>query len=129
VPWRWRLSYQYATIMDRIHAGITPGVYSAFEGSTPHHEVKGGLGYSWGRLELDLLARYQSQFLDYRFVGGAYRPVPPSDYVTATAHAGYRPLEALYLGLTLEQLNQSTLYQRASVPVERRAIASATLRF
>jgi iron complex outermembrane receptor protein len=126
---RWRLSYQFATIHDHIDPDIAPGVYSAFQGSTPQSEVIGGLGYTFGPVELDTLARWQSSYIDYRLNGGVYGPVLVNNYLTMNARAGYHVLDELILAATAEQFNDASIFERASVAVDRRVILSATAQF
>ena len=64
---RWQASYAYAvttddTLLNRGGLITSPIDYGH---STPHHVVLGGLGYTRGRLEMDLLARWQSSYRDF----------------------------------------------------------------
>jgi len=94
--------------------------------------VIGGIGYSRGKWEVDMLGRWQSSYLDFRF--NANRTVvQPIDididsYVTLTARIGYRLSDNLSLALTAQQFNQSQLLETAGPPVEQRIIATVTVR-
>ena len=50
------------------------------------------------------------------------------NYVTLNARVGYRVTDWMLLALTAQQFNQSQLYETAGPPVERRIIASFSLR-
>jgi len=127
---RWNLGYQFALVNDHISGGVVSGVYSTFEKGTPRQVVDFGVGYTFGRWEFDALGRWQSKFTDFQIdAGGTYRPMAVSDYVTVNARGGCRVTENLTLSATVDQINQASLYQRAGLPVERRAIFAATARY
>jgi iron complex outermembrane receptor protein len=128
---RWSTSYAYAQITDHVYPSIAPGVYTTYNGGTPRHTFDLGLGYTLGRWEFDTQGRWQSAFQDWRFpdAEGLYYPVTVKAYLTSNARVGFRPVEYLTLALSAEQFNQERIYERASIPVERRFIASATVRF
>jgi len=99
--------------------------------SVPRHVLDGSLGYSWEKVELDLQARWQSSYLDYRPTGVSFylQPVEIQNYVTVNGRAAYKVTDKVTAALTVQQLNTSRLYQTAAPPVERRIIASLTARF
>jgi iron complex outermembrane receptor protein len=130
VPFRWNLSYSFATIKDSVYPTIAPGAYTSFSEGTPKHSVYAGIGYSFDRWDLDALARWQSAITDYRYNAVlGYAPVALKNYVTANLHVGYHLTDHLTLGATAEQFNQARIWERASVPDQRRFIASVTAQF
>jgi outer membrane receptor for ferrienterochelin and colicins len=96
----------------------------------PQHVVIGGIGYSTDRLELDLMARWQSSFLDFRTPDDTitYQPVTIRNYITMNARIGYRLTDNVTVALTAQQFNRSSLVETAGPPTERRIIASVTVR-
>jgi iron complex outermembrane receptor protein len=98
--------------------------------STPEHVVIGGIGYTRDRLELDLMARWQSSYLDFRLNPDrtALLAVNVDNYVTMNARVGYRLTDTVSLAVSAQQFNQSQLVETAGPPVERRIIASITVR-
>jgi outer membrane receptor for ferrienterochelin and colicins len=131
---RWNLSYSLAsttdhTILNRGPAPPTSVVH--FNRAAPEHVVIGGIGYSREKWELDMLARWQSSYIDFRTPDDAitYQPVVVSNYLTATARIGYRLTENVDLALTAQQLIRSRLIESAGPPVERRIIGTISAHF
>ncbi len=127
--WRWNVGYSWSTVHDHIYASVAPGAYSSFQHGTPVNAIDGGVGYTWGKLELDGKARFQTHWTDFQYnvAAGVYQPTVISDYVTANLHAGYHATDNVYLGATVEQMNRAEIQERASVPVERRFLVSLTV--
>jgi iron complex outermembrane receptor protein len=129
---RWQASYALAATTDHtvLNRGAAPSSIVSYARSTPAHVVIGGIGYSRDRLELDLLARWQASYLDFRLSPdrSALLPVDVDNFVTLNARIGYRLTDALSVALTAQQFNQSRLVETAGPPVERRVIASVTVR-
>jgi iron complex outermembrane receptor protein len=128
---RWQASYALAATTNHtvLNQGSMPSSIVAYAHSTPEHVAIGGIGYTWDRLELDLVARWQSSYLDFRLnpERTALLPVNVDNYVTMNARAGYRLTDAVSLAITAQQFNQSQLVETAGPPVERRIIASITV--
>jgi outer membrane receptor for ferrienterochelin and colicins len=131
--WRWNASYALAATTDHTDLGSEGSLVSTqlYARSAPEHVVIAGIGYSQDRWEADLMARWQSSFVDTRSVPG----LPPlelvvvNNYVLLNARVAYRLTDALTLAVVAQQLNAATLLTTAGVPMERRVIASATVRF
>ena len=130
---RWSASYALAATTNHTTLNTGPQATSPIDYamSAPRHIVTGGLGYNWERVELDVKARWQSSYMDYRPTGvGFYlQPVTVQNYVTVNARVAYKLTEQLTAALTAQQLNTARLYQTAAPPIERRIIASLTARF
>ena len=129
---RWNASYALAATTDHtvLNQGGMPSSIVEYAHSAPEHVVIGGIGYTWERLELDLMARWQSSYLDFRLNPDrtALLPVNVDNYVMMNARVGCRLTDSLSLALTAQQFNQSQLYETAGPPVERRIIASVSVR-
>jgi iron complex outermembrane receptor protein len=97
----------------------------------PENVVIGGIGYSRDKWEIDLQARWQSSFQDYQPIdsGFALQPVMVNNYVTMNGRIGYRLSDHVTLALAAQQFNVSRMYQTAAPPVERRVIATLTVRY
>ncbi|WP_165359709.1 hypothetical protein, partial [Lichenibacterium minor] len=89
------------------------------------------LGYSWGRFDVDLQARWQSEYQDFHTTATSFLPVPVkvADYVTADAHLAYHITDAVTASLTAQQFNAATQTETAGVPVERRIFAGVKADF
>ena len=128
----WNASYRLAGTTDHTMLNQVPPPSSIVEyaHSTPRHVVIGGIGYARDKLELDLMARWQSSYLDFRMNSQRtyLMPVEVDNYLTVNARVGYRVTERVTLGLTAQQFNQSQLIETAGPPVERRIIGSITVR-
>ena len=129
---RWQASYALAATTDHtvLNQGGMPSSIVEYAHSTPEHVVIGGIGYTRDRLELDLMARWQSSYLDFRLNPDrtALLPVNVDNYITLNARVGYRLTDAVSLAVSAQQFNQSRLVETAGPPVERRIIASITVR-
>ena len=129
---RWNASYAAVSTTDHtsLNRGPVPMSVVEYAHAAPRHVVIGGLGYTYEKLELDILARWQSAYLDYRVAPSrlAVTPVNVNNYVLLNARAGYHVTDNMTVALTVQQLNSPRLAQTAGPPVERRVIASVTLR-
>lgn len=128
----WQASYSLAATTDHtvLNQGPEPTGIVEYAHSTPEHVAIGAIGYARDRLELDLLARWQSSYLDYRLSAdrSALLAVTVDNYVMLDARIGYRLTDTLTVSLAGQQFNQTALVETAGPPVERRVIASMTVR-
>ncbi len=130
---RWNGSYSLANVTEHVitNQGAIPDAGFDYMKGTPRHVIILGGGYARDKWELDVLARWQSEYRDY------FRPnlvLPPQtmlihDYITVSARAAYKVRESLVLAVSAQQLNAATLRTTAALPVERRVIASVTVHF
>ena len=128
----WNASYSLVSTTDHTTLNQVPPASSIVEysNSTPRHVVIGGIGYATNKWELDVMARWQSSYQDFRMNSQRtyLMPIEVNNYLTATARIGYRVTERVTLGLTAQQFNQSQLIETAGPPVERRIIGSISVR-
>ena len=131
--WRWNLSYALAATTDHTSLNTGPAIVSTelYTRSVPEHVVIVGAGFSRDQWEADLMARWQSSFVDTRSILGTppLRFVVVNNYVTVNARIAYRLTNQVTLALVARQLNSASLVTTAGVPTERRLIASLTARF
>lgn len=129
---RWNVSYAAVSTTDHtsLNRGPVPTGIVEYAHATPKNVVIAGLGYTYENLELDLMTRWQSTYLDYRLNANssAIQPINVNNYVLFNARAGYRITENVTVALVGQQFNSPRLAQTAGPPVERRIIASVTLR-
>ena len=130
---RWNASYALVTTTNHttLNRGPVPTSAIDYALSVPRNVVSGGIGYTWGQVELDAQARWQSSYHDFRALGPGIelQPIEVRNYVTVNGRAGYKVNENVTVALTAQQFNISRQYQTAGPPVERRIIASVTARF
>jgi outer membrane receptor for ferrienterochelin and colicins len=130
---RWQASYVYAITTDDTLLNRAGFINSAVEyaHSTPRHVVLGGLGYTRGRLEMDLFARWQSSFRDFETgpVQLQLTPVEVRNYLLLSARVGYRLTDRITAAFSVQQFNSARQLQTAGPPVERRAIVSVSAEF
>lgn len=129
---RWNASYALAAVRDDTPASVTamaPAI--AYQRQTPVHSVIAGLGYSWGRFDVDVQARWQSEYQDFHTTATSFLPVPVkvADYVTADAHLAYHITDTVTASLTAQQFNAATQTETAGAPVERRIFAGVKADF
>ena len=130
---RWQLSYAFvgttdSTVLNR-NALVTSAVDYAH--SVPRNVVIAGVGYTRDRLEMDLLGRWQSSYLDFQIGSNplSLQPVEVQNYFALSARVGYRLTDNFTVAVTAQQFNNSRLLQTAGPPVERRIIAGITGHF
>jgi iron complex outermembrane receptor protein len=128
---RWNLSYSFVVTTDAttLNSGPVPTSAASYSDSVPRHVVVAGIGYTRDRLELDLMARWQSSYLDFQLAGTALRPVEVPNYILLNGRIGYRLTDTLTVAATVRQFNTSRLMQTAGPPVERSAIVSVNAHF
>jgi outer membrane receptor for ferrienterochelin and colicins len=131
--WRWNASYSFVATSDHTTLNQGPAPTSAIDyaRSVPQHVLIGGIGYTWEKLELDAQVRWQSSYQDYRSTGDGFtlQPFTVDNYVTMNGRIGYQVTDHVTVALSAQQFNTSRLYQTAAPPVERRIIASLTVRY
>jgi iron complex outermembrane receptor protein len=128
---RWNASYSYSTIHDDVTAVIAnlPVAFGSYDSGTPLNTVILGGGYSHGRWEFDAQGRYQSRYLDYIAGPRGAQPITIDNYATLSVRIGYQLCDHLTVAGAAQQLNNSRQAETAGDYVERRFIASATLRY
>ena len=130
--WRWNLAYSLAQLNDKSpDAQLAQAPSVAYELQTPAHSVTAGLGYSWKGLEVDAMARWQSNFTDFYsdIASGRLSRVEIPDYVTVNARVGYRLGDGATVSLTAEQANAARQTTAAGRQTERRVLAGLKLEF
>ena len=130
---RWQLSYAFVGTTDSTVLNRNSLVTSAvdYAHSVPRNVAIAGVGYTRDRLEMDLLARWQSSYLDFQ-VGSnplLLEPVEVQNHFALNARVGYRLTDNFTVAVTAQQFNNSRLLQTAGPPVERRIIAGITAHF
>lgn len=129
---RWNASYALVATTNHtpLNQGPAPTGTVEYAHSTPEHVVIGGIGYTRDRLELDMMARWQSSYLDYRLNGDrtALLPINVDNYISLSARIGYRLTDTLTAAVTARQFNQSQLLETAGPAVQRAVIVSLTAR-
>lgn len=130
---RWSASYAFVETTNGTTLGIAPITTNPVDlaHAVPRNVITAGIGYSRGKLELDLMGRWQSSYLDLQSTGVAafLQPVEIDNYITLNGRVGYRLTDNVTLALTAQQFNTSRLLQAAGPPIERRIIASLTAHF
>jgi outer membrane receptor for ferrienterochelin and colicins len=130
---RWNASYAFVTTTDStvLNQGAVPTSAVDYAHSVPRHVLTAGIGYTWDKLELDLMGRWQSSYRDFQGIGSGFllEPVEIRNYLTLNARAGYRLTDKLTVAVIAEQFNTSSLLRSAGPPVERLFIGSLTAHF
>ena len=130
---RWQLSYAFVATTDNtvLNRGFLVTSAVDYAHSVPRNVVIAGFGYTWDRLEMDLLGRWQSSYRDFQ-IGPTplfLEPVEVRNYLTLNARVGYRLTDNFTAAVTAQQFNESRLLRTAGPAVERRIIGWLTARF
>jgi iron complex outermembrane receptor protein len=123
---RWNASYRYSSVTNSLNHGVLVDAGTAPHSGTPRHVIILGAGYTIGRWELDTQGRGQTKFTDFQNLLG---PQIIPGYVTLNARVGFRLTNNFTLAVTSEQLNEQRLLEAGGSYIDRRFIASATLRY
>jgi outer membrane receptor for ferrienterochelin and colicins len=130
---RWDVSYAYVVTTDdtQLNQGALVTSPIDYAHSTPRHVVLGKIGYTRGRWEMDLLARWQSSYRDVQstLVPVLVQPVEVRNYLLLSGRIGYRLTDRVTAAFSVQQFNSARQLQTAGPPVERRAIVSVTAEF
>ena len=128
---RWNASYALVSTTDHTPLDQGPVLTGTvdYAHSTPDHVLIGGVGYTRDKWELDLRARWQSSYLDFRLnpARRALQAVNIDNYITMNARIGYRVTDNLTVALSAQQFNQSQLVESAGPPVQRQIILSVSV--
>jgi iron complex outermembrane receptor protein len=137
--WRWRASYAYIVITD--HYVVNPDLGSPDSSvdnqrGAPQHVVNLGLGRTWGRIEADVNARWQSGYDDLVVLSSsATTLVKPTsrihvaDYATLGARVGYNVTDHLTVALSGDQLNRANQTETGGPETERRVLGTVTVHY
>lgn len=127
---RWNASYRFETISQDITSAVSAAETTSFSGSTPTSAIVLGAGYTTGPWEFDLNGRWQSQFRDYQVTpAGTSVAYEVGDYVTFIARIGYDLTKHITVAGVAQQFNLAQIHEGAGLPVDRRFIASVTVRY
>lgn len=130
--YRWNASYALASVQDDTPDTVTANAPSiSYQRQTPVHAVILGAGKTWGRLDLDGQARWQSHYQDFSFDPQSFtmQSVTVPNYVTVNARIAYRVTDGLTLSATGDQLLQHRQMQTGGLRVERRLLAGIRVQF
>ncbi len=128
---RWRASYTFTATPD--HSGVKYDQlysYVDFGYSTPRHVAIASIGDTWGPWEVDLEARWQSEYRDFvapdqenllRYNLGAY--------ATVNARIAYRLNDSTTIAFSVDQLNAASQRETGGPNVQRQFRLSATAGF
>jgi iron complex outermembrane receptor protein len=107
--------------------------YTDFESTSPRRVLKGHLGWTRDRVEVDGFVRYESSSAGLRisdaFAGAEASLVPIPSHVTVDARLGYRFGERIRFALTGRNLTRSSQRQTAVSEVERQVYVSVEYDF
>ncbi|MGI4746351.1 MAG: TonB-dependent receptor plug domain-containing protein [Janthinobacterium lividum] len=129
---RWNISYALALVHDDTpEAELLNAASISYQRQSPTHSVILGAGYSWGRLDLDMQARWQSHIQDFTVdpTTSITMPVTVPNYITMNVRVGYRLTNQITTSLLVEQLNQQSLAETAGLQVDRRFVGGIEIRF
>ncbi|MCQ8279707.1 TonB-dependent receptor plug domain-containing protein [Acetobacteraceae bacterium KSS8] len=122
---RWNFSYVLAAVADRSSQTVLASIPSVnYQRQTPVNAVIAGLGYQWRSLDVDLQARWQSHYQDYRRDGDSLlaEPVTVANYLTMRLHVAYLLTRTLTVSLTADQFNRQQMPTTAGVPTGRQIV-------
>jgi iron complex outermembrane receptor protein len=127
----WNASYSLVSTTDHTALGQGPVLTGTvrYVHAVPSHVVVAGIGWTHDRLELDMQARWQSSFVDYRIDPTRTFVISDSvdNYLTVFARAGYRLTDQVTLSAIAQQLDAPTLKVSAGPLQERRFILGITV--
>jgi outer membrane receptor for ferrienterochelin and colicins len=127
---RWGGYYRQNRIDDQFILSAQGGIaYVANQMETPMYEVKGNLGWSNARWEVDSYLHYQSRTtgLQPKGLAGAY--VWVAGFVSVDGRVAYKPKRWMSWSVSGQNLSHASQVQTSGPPVERRVLSSMTMSF
>ncbi len=129
--WRWSLGYSPRIVHDDIPASFPftqTGV--SYQKTAPKHVLDASVGYSIGAWEADAFAHYESAFYGLVSTGGFnYAQSRVSDYLAIDGRIGYRLTKDVTLAVSGQNLGLRTQRQTTIGTVDRRLLATMSVRF
>ena len=129
--WRWSFGYSPRVVHDDIPASFPftqTGV--SYQRTAPKHVLDASVGYSVGSWEADAFAHYESAFYGLVSTGGFnYAQSRVSDYVAIDGRVGYRLTKDVTLAVSGQNLGMHTQRQTTIGSVDRRLLATVSVRF
>jgi iron complex outermembrane receptor protein len=132
--WRWTAGYAAAFIRDHFPTNVSlasPDSSTDYQHGNPRHAAIAALGRSWERWEADLFGRWRSSFDDITIGSSAasYTAYHIKSNVTLDGRLAYRPIDALTLAVSGEQLNRAGLQTSSGTLSERRVFGTVSVKF
>jgi iron complex outermembrane receptor protein len=123
---RWDASYSLAKVIDS--ASVLAN--QDYQGSSPEHHFRFGLGYTYKDWEFDANSQVMSSTKILRDATGAGAiPIPVSEYMTVGARVGYNLMDNLNVAVSGTNLNRHTIGTSPYPAVERQAFVTLTGKF
>jgi outer membrane receptor for ferrienterochelin and colicins len=127
--WRWGVSYTPEYIHDNFTLPFA-AIITDYQDTLPVNVVNGNLGWAHGPWEIDGYVRYESNF--YGIQGSALTGsailVPVKNYISVDGRAAYKLTKEITFALSGQNLTQSTQQQTSAPKVERRVMATVTIK-
>lgn len=130
--YRWKASYALTSVHDDTPDTRLSGAPSvSYARQTPTSAVVLGAGRSWGQIELDAQARWQSHYTDYTFAPNVLGEtlVGVDDYVTLDARLAYALTPYATVSVNAQQLNAHRQQVTAGRDTERQVTFGLALDF
>ena len=102
----------------------------SYQRTAPKHVLDASVGYSIGAWEADAFAHYESAFYGLVSTGGFnYAQSRVSDYLAIDGRVGYRLTKDVTLAVSGQNLGLRTQRQTTIGTVDRRVLATVSVRF
>ncbi len=123
---RWDASYSLARVID----SATVLANQAYQGSSPEHHFRFGLGYTYKEWEFDANSQVMSSTKMLRDATGAGAiPISVSEYMTVGARIGYNLMDNLNVAVSGNNLNRNIIGTSPYPAIERQAFVTLTGKF
>jgi hypothetical protein len=127
--WRWNASYSLFTVHQRLSLA-PPVIPFNFADATPTSAIDVGLGYTLGKFDADVHGKWQSRYADYRpNAQRLFDAIDINNYVSLNARVGYNVTPRLTLAVVGTELTAPRIVETGGLPVDRRALFTATYGF
>lgn len=127
--WRWETSYRLEVVTDHFSPGKGGTDFADYQHTTPVNVIKANLGWSADKWEVDGYVQYQTATYGLR-AGGVdtvLSRIPA--YASVDGRIGYKLTERATLALSGQGLTQANQTQTSGPAVERRVLATLTVKY
>lgn len=128
--YRWGVAYRPEWIADHfVPAARNGAAFTDYQHTTPVHLLKGNLGWTNDRWEIDGYVHYQSATYGIQIKGANPGLTPVAGYASADARVAYKYSNLLTWSVSGQNLSQARQRQTVGAAVERRVLGTMTFHF
>ena len=127
--WRWGANYRLEVVTDHFDPGNGGTDFTDYQHTTPVNVIKTNLGWSGGNWEIDGYLQYQTATYGLLPSGSGTRLSRIPAYAAVDGRVAYKLTDHATLALSGQGLTQQNQTETSGPPVERRVLATLTVKY